>query len=156
MTTSPTYPTEEWIPVGKEGRRWELFEARDSPSTSRSLRARLYGGKHINEEFGSEAEFARAGVLTPKQPATNPEDDGGFAGAAEEGDRTRPRRPVSATASPAAPMPTWPRENPPVIHENHVWGVKEEWGPKAGQWGKGAKAFTGDEKQSKGGRKANE
>ena len=30
---------------------------------------------------------------------------------------------------------------PPVIKEHHVWGVVDEWGNRAGRWGKGAKAF---------------
>ena len=28
----------------------------------------------------------------------------------------------------------------PIISEKHVWGMVDGWGPKAGKWGKGAKA----------------
>lgn len=28
----------------------------------------------------------------------------------------------------------------PVIKEEHFWGVREDWGKKAGEWGQGAKA----------------
>ncbi|KAK8849679.1 hypothetical protein IAR55_005014 [Kwoniella newhampshirensis] len=31
--------------------------------------------------------------------------------------------------------------NPPRLKEQHVWGVADEWGQKAGHWGKGASAF---------------
>lgn len=33
------------------------------------------------------------------------------------------------------------RHKPPQIREQHVWGVADEWSPKAGKWGQGAKAF---------------
>ena len=39
--------------------------------------------------------------------------------------------------------------NPPIIQEHHVWGVTDEWGGKAGRWGKGAKAFEGDDPDRK-------
>lgn len=37
---------------------------------------------------------------------------------------------------------------PPELKDVHVWGVAENWGPKAGAWGKGASAFEQGE-QSK-------
>jgi hypothetical protein len=36
-----------------------------------------------------------------------------------------------------------------VIKEQHVWGVANEWGEKAGKWGQGAKAFK-EEGEGKG------
>ncbi|WWC65826.1 uncharacterized protein I303_108448 [Kwoniella dejecticola CBS 10117] len=36
------------------------------------------------------------------------------------------------------------RKSPPVIKEQHVWGVVDEWGEKAGKWGKGTKAYKDD------------
>jgi len=42
----------------------------------------------------------------------------------------------------APPNPEYvSRADPPVIDEHHVWGVVDEWGPKAGKWGKGAGAY---------------
>lgn len=32
------------------------------------------------------------------------------------------------------------RNGPPIIDPKHVWGVREDWGEKAGEWGKGASA----------------
>lgn len=29
---------------------------------------------------------------------------------------------------------------PPKVKEDHVWGVREDWGKGAGRWGKGASA----------------
>ena len=33
----------------------------------------------------------------------------------------------------------------PVLREEHVWGVRDDWGKKAGRWGKGAKAYSAGE-----------
>lgn len=33
------------------------------------------------------------------------------------------------------------RSDKPVLSEAHVWGVREDWGKKAGRWGKGARAY---------------
>lgn len=36
------------------------------------------------------------------------------------------------------------RDNgPPVLSPSHVWGVRDDWGPKAGRWGRGVRG-TGD------------
>lgn len=39
------------------------------------------------------------------------------------------------------------RERPsaPRLKEDHFWGVRDDWGPKAGAWGKGAKARREEE-----------
>ncbi len=41
------------------------------------------------------------------------------------------------------------REGPPVVAPVHVWGVREDWGPKAKAWGKGAKAFANAAEEEK-------
>jgi protein AFG1 len=35
----------------------------------------------------------------------------------------------------------------PKLSNNHIWGVREDWGPRAGKWGKGAGAY--DEKDQR-------
>lgn len=35
-------------------------------------------------------------------------------------------------------------QGPPVLSEAHVWGVREDWGKKAGAWGKGSAIFNQD------------
>nr|CDI52426.1 related to ATPase family protein [Melanopsichium pennsylvanicum 4] len=35
-------------------------------------------------------------------------------------------------------------QGPPVLSESHVWGVREDWGKKAGAWGKGSAIFARD------------
>ncbi|GAA5842336.1 hypothetical protein JCM5353_000763 [Sporobolomyces roseus] len=49
-------------------------------------------------------------------------------------------------------MPTYEKEvdvrgDKPVLKEDHIWGVREDWGRKAGAWGKGASAY--DDKAKK-------
>ncbi|ORY90273.1 AFG1-like ATPase-domain-containing protein [Leucosporidium creatinivorum] len=36
---------------------------------------------------------------------------------------------------------------PPVLKNDHVWGVREDWGKKAGEWGKGASVHDEDTKK---------
>ncbi|GAC96430.1 potential mitochondrial ATPase [Pseudozyma hubeiensis SY62] len=36
-------------------------------------------------------------------------------------------------------------QGPPVLSEAHIWGVREDWGKKAGAWGKGSAIFAQDE-----------
>lgn len=33
------------------------------------------------------------------------------------------------------------RDGPPVLNPGHVWGVREDWGARAGPWGRGARVF---------------
>jgi len=33
------------------------------------------------------------------------------------------------------------RPHPKKIKDEHFWGVREDWGPRAGRWGKGAAVF---------------
>ncbi|EST07530.1 ATPase, AFG1-like protein [Kalmanozyma brasiliensis GHG001] len=35
-------------------------------------------------------------------------------------------------------------QGPPVLSEAHVWGVREDWGKKAGAWGRGSSIFADD------------
>lgn len=36
------------------------------------------------------------------------------------------------------------RPSAPRLKEDHIWGVRDDWGPKAGAWGKGAKVYRKD------------
>lgn len=38
-------------------------------------------------------------------------------------------------------------QGPPVLSEAHVWGVREDWGKKAGAWGKGSSIFSQQSQQ---------
>ncbi|WVQ74984.1 hypothetical protein IAR50_004592 [Cryptococcus sp. DSM 104548] len=45
------------------------------------------------------------------------------------------------TKKPSAEVRQEVDASPPVIKEQHVWGVADEWGKGAGRWGQGVKAF---------------
>jgi hypothetical protein len=71
-------------------------------------------------DFATEAAYSRPGSLRrPTSGEVDHEKDG-----------------ISKSTRSAGP-----RGSAPVIGEKHVWGVVDEWGAKAGKWGKGAKAF---------------
>lgn len=59
---------------------------------------------------------------------------------------------LSGVLEPSDLRAKWPEGRPasekevdvrqkPVLREEHVWGVREDWGKKAGKWGQGAKAY---------------
>lgn len=120
MTTSPTYARETWIPLDAQMRSWEQPSATTVPP--------LPTGK------------VRAGTTTRGAAAAVSSSRGQTEDFADEARYSRPLRMAQATEAN-------PRE-PPVIQEQHVWGVVEEWGPKAGRWGKGAKAYDGEDDAS--------
>lgn len=47
----------------------------------------------------------------------------------------RPKYPDGVPSSLAETRP-----EPPVIKEEHVWGVRSDWGPRGGEWGQGVDA----------------
>jgi protein AFG1 len=111
MSRSPRYATEQWLPVSESQRRWESLALSVPPATPSYLReARERNAKPPQERIRP--------ILSPADS-----DSSDFA---DEAGYSRP-------------VPTKDRSRP-VISESHVWGVREEWGPKAGEWGKGAKA----------------
>lgn len=36
------------------------------------------------------------------------------------------------------------RPSAPRLKEDHIWGVRDDWGPKAGAWGRGTKVHQKD------------
>lgn len=137
MTTSPTYAAEEWTPLDASGRTWETgLPAGSTSSTSRTVtrpvQDRLEKGL-TNDDLAIEAGYSRPHRLT--SPAT-----------VDHSDERVIDHPTLDTT----------RHKPPQIREQHVWGVADEWGKKAGKWGEGAKAFRngtgsgeGDDEESK-------
>jgi len=65
---------------------------------------------------------------------------------------------LSGVLDPADLRAKWPDGTPregkevdvrgerPVLREEHVWGVCDTWGKKAGRWGQGAKAYEEESK----------
>lgn len=44
----------------------------------------------------------------------------------------------------AGPIPRDERPAAPRLREHHVWGVREDWGERAGEWGRGSRARQRD------------
>ncbi|ORY34742.1 AFG1-like ATPase-domain-containing protein [Naematelia encephala] len=120
MTTSPTYAKEAWMPLDQAGRAWEgKRQMTATPTLTTPSPSTI-----------SQLASPNPSIVSPSPGATLKEDESDDF-AAEAGysrpSRIRPNDPEDKGA--------------PVISEHHVWGVTEEWGDKAGKWGKGAKAF---------------
>lgn len=120
MTTSPTYPNEEWLPLPVEARTWE---GKLSSSKAASLRSKVTPPL-AEGDFAVEAAYSRPHRLT-NSPIPEGQD------------------PVITHRNRGA----GPRHDPPQIKAEHVWGVAEEWGEKAGEWGKGPRAYKPGKKE---------
>lgn len=126
MTTSSTHARETWLPLAIEGRIWESKITAPPPSPRKTLPS-VKGGSDTGlpaaetGDYATEAAYSRPGRLTPRRP--------------EEGFSEDKR------LTEAARLRLGGTDGAPVIKEKHVWGVVDEWGEKAGKWGKGTKAF---------------
>ncbi len=131
MSRSARYAAEEWLPLNESQRRWEQLALSVPPETPSYLRDAR------ERRSSSAAGAAGAAPSTATYPQERlreviaPADDGARSDFADEAGYSR-----------SAPGDK-PR-GPPVISENHVWGVRDEWGPKAGAWGQGVRGKKGD------------
>ncbi|KAJ9100959.1 hypothetical protein QFC19_005355 [Naganishia cerealis] len=124
MTRSKHYAREEWIPLHESHRRWEKIALSKPPPppdymvAAQALRRAEMAVPMASISTGTEGESAAL-----------PSSSGGDF--AMEAGYSRPSRLAKAEKEhgPA-----------PVIDEEHVWGVRDDWGKKAGQWGQGVKA----------------
>jgi protein AFG1 len=112
MTRSPTYAHEEWLPLQEFHRRWEKV-ALSVPPVWRPLT----GSQNMAKPSPG-----------PVQASTDPADSE-TSDFADEAGYSRP-----STLAPKA------GRSPPIISEDHMWGVRDDWGKKAGAWGQGTKA----------------
>lgn len=131
MTRSNYYAKEEWLPLSETHRRWEKIALSKPPPppdymvAAQALRRAEMAVPMASISTGTEGES----VAMKDSPSTD---------FAEEAGYSRPSR-LAKSEKEHGPAP--------VIDEKHVWGVREDWGKKAGEWGKGAKAkkAKGDE-----------
>lgn len=132
MTTSPGYQSEQWTPLDQTGRTWETKLSASTPRTATATATRPVQdrprSKGANDDLAIEAGYSRPGRLTSPAPDHAP---------------AHATVAVDHTAERVIDHPTQgaSRYKPPVIKEQHVWGVADEWGKKAGKWGEGSKAF---------------
>lgn len=133
--TSPHYwRTAKWRPLDKEARSWErgmreVKEAKWKWATTETAEG----------EGKEEVEMGMLSVpgLTPERIRTAPRFNGTTASA------TVVKRPRGTKLDPMTEQTDsgFHSFDPPKISPVHVWGVVDEWGKRAGRWGKGAKAY---------------
>ncbi|GAA5914046.1 hypothetical protein JCM6882_001832 [Rhodosporidiobolus microsporus] len=132
MSSAEYLVTSVHSPLPSAVRTWEtttnsLFSSPSSSAPQPALH--VMGDK---ADLPSGAEDRLSGVLDPKDlRAKWPEGT------------PRGEKEVDVRAGAGRPM----GEERPKIKEDHVWGVIESWGKKAGRWGKGAKAYEEEEGQ---------
>jgi protein AFG1 len=130
MTTSPGYQAEEWTPLDPSGRIWETNLSASLPtSTLKPVQDKIRTKEDLSDDLAVEAGYSRPGRLTP-EPTPK---------ASEAKRKPSPKSTDERVIDHPTKGPT--RHSPPVIKEQHVWGVAEEWGGRAGKWGQGTKAF---------------
>jgi protein AFG1 len=49
----------------------------------------------------------------------------------------------------SGPVPRVERPEAPRLSEDHVWGVREDWGGRAKDWGKGARVYRSQSGENK-------
>ena len=122
---------------GSEAEKRERERERESVQySSQSVRERPADEGDFADEASYEASTFPSRVSEPELWSEKRENDQPNRGASNAG--------LPADGRPSfAPGPVGRRrgEGPPVISEAHIWGVREDWGKKAGAWGKGASAF---------------
>lgn len=127
MSRSEAYQKEAWLPLDE--RAWEAFGAETAAAVREPRRGifadpmqRSYGGKGMGPIARSRMHNDVIDSMAAESGAKAP-------GQQEE------------------PIPPSPREGAPRIKEVHAWGVEDRWGPKAGDWGKGASVYDSDKKK---------
>lgn len=124
MVTSPAYAQEEWLPLASASRGWEAA-VNKGQVTAPAKRAIIHRGGGLVADTDSMAREAGAFKHEVRE-ATAP-------------GRSQPAiEPATASVSVSG---AGSRTGAPKIKEVHAWGVEDAWGPKAGKWGQGAKAF---------------
>ncbi|KAI0745914.1 AFG1-like ATPase-domain-containing protein [Earliella scabrosa] len=119
MTSESYAKDEQWNPLPADARKWETPVAPDPASTNTHLFA--------THRRLSEPQWHA------QRPSSPPESDA--SDFAEEASL----HPSSSSAH----MP-YPVDRPPAPHlsADHIWGVREDWGERARDWGRGAAIYA--------------
>ena len=102
-----------------------------------------------SEDFAEEASYENASFPERRTAQTKLEQEmeNWAAKDAKKGEEEKERSAKEVYRGPDfSPGPIGKKRNrdegPPVLSEAHVWGVREDWGKRAGDWGKGSAIFT--------------
>ena len=130
MSSAEYLATATHSPLARELRTWE------KPATATAPARAAATDKHPASTMGEKEGFAQAdrlsGVLPPDEmrlrwPEGRPPTD----------------KEVDVRPGEAGGKGTG-KDGKPIISSVHAWGERDDWGPKAGRWGQGAKAHKGD------------
>ncbi|CDR88669.1 related to ATPase family protein [Sporisorium scitamineum] len=97
-------------------------------------------------DFAEEASYETASFLGRRSAQTKLEREmEGWAAKQQQQQQSQPEG-NNYEAPDFSPGPIGKKRNrdhrPPVLSEAHIWGVREDWGKKAGTWGKGSSIFA--------------
>lgn len=130
MDSSEYLRTAEWAPLSPSLRTWEQSVAKSAPISKSSAPSRSTMGAVL-----PLSDTKLSGVLDPKDIRLRyPE---GLPAGPKTVDVRAPKVPQEKNFVDIRPAGLVA----PKIKEEHAWGVRDDYGPKAGEWGKGAKAF---------------
>ncbi|KAL5523830.1 hypothetical protein ACEPAG_8003 [Sanghuangporus baumii] len=120
MTSERYAKDDRWDPLTSNRRKWESISSEPIPSNVLPISA-----SEIVKEDSRVGRYAL--------------DEGSFSSdfAAEATGEGEVRSQQAIGDRPSAPR----------LAENHFWGVREDWGDKAGRWGKGAAAFDAQKRE---------
>lgn len=123
MTSSPSYAVEEWVPLEPTLRSWEGRPHLPGSASKTYKQLAASPSYEIDDEakidIDSGVVIGGSGSYHHKVNNESEERKKLFR---KDGDRIPPT----------------------PINEQHIWGVVDEWGEKAGRWGRGVKAFSPD------------
>ncbi|OWZ77983.1 AFG1-family ATPase [Cryptococcus neoformans Bt85] len=123
MTSSPSYAVEEWVPLEPTLRSWEGRPHLPGSASKTYKQLAASPSYEIDDEakidIDSGVVIGGSGSYHHK---VNNESEDRKKLFRKDGDRIPPT----------------------PINEQHIWGVVDEWGEKAGRWGRGVKAFSRD------------
>lgn len=151
MTTSPGYQGEEWKPLDPSGRTWETKINSSLPTPgARAVQDKIRTKEDLSDDLAVEAGYSRPGRLAPP-PKMNSDLPMKTRASSNPG-HAIPKRDTSPESTDERvidhPIKGPSRHSPPIIKEQHVWGVADEWGGKAGKWGQGSKAHESGGRKS--------
>ena len=113
--TSDRYAKEDrWDPLESSRRKWE------TNSTAGTISLDTYPNDGLSANLVPKRRYQ-------PQDQNDVPDEGSYASEPSGNGKV----PSAAEDRPSAPQ----------LAEDHVWGIREDWGEKAGRWGKGAAAF---------------
>lgn len=132
MSSAEYLATTTHSPLARELRTWEKSATVTKPAAGQPGEVKVRqpaGAMGAKEAFGEGERLS--GVLAPDEMRL----------------RWPEGRPATEKEVNVRPGKKGGKDGKPVISSVHAWGERDDWGPKAGKWGQGAKAFEEGERK---------